>query len=75
MQRLADQLVGDVGAIEIAGVDMVYATRDRAAQHGTRGIGIFGRTEYAGSRKLHGAIAEPAHRAGAELERAGLVDV
>ena len=31
MQRLADQLIGDVGAVEIAGVDVIYPTRDGLA--------------------------------------------
>ena len=34
MQRLADQLVGDVGAVVVAGVDMVDAAGDRLPQHG-----------------------------------------
>jgi hypothetical protein len=54
---------------------VVHATRHRTAQHGTCSIGIFRRTEYAGSRKLHGAIAEPTHAAAADPERAGLVDI
>ncbi len=74
MQRFADQLVGDVRTIEIAGVDVVHAARDCLAQHGQRRAMILGRAEHAGAGELHGAVAEPLHAAGAEVERAGLVD-
>ena len=40
VQRLADELVGDVRAVEVAGVDVVDAARDRLAQHGERGVAI-----------------------------------
>ena len=32
MQRLADQLIGDVRAVEIAGIDVIHSRRDRLAQ-------------------------------------------
>ena len=73
MQRLADQLVCDVGAIVIAGVDMVCALGDRCAQHGQRRVTIFGRAKHAGAGELHGAIAQPLHHAVAERERARLI--
>jgi hypothetical protein len=73
VQRLADQLVCDVGAIVIAGVDMVYAQGDRCAQHGQRRVTIFGRAKHAGAGELHGAIAQPLHHAVAERERARLI--
>ena len=73
MQRRADQLVGDVGAIVVAGVDMVYALGDCCAQHGQRRVTIFGRAEHARAGKLHGAIAQPLHHAVAKRERARLI--
>ena len=73
MQRRADQLVCDVGAIIIAGVDMVYALGDCCAQHGQRRVTIFGRAKHAGAGELHGAIAQPLHHAVAERERARLI--
>ena len=51
MQRLADDLVGDVRAIEIAGVDVVDAARHRLAQHRDRGVAILGRAEHARARR------------------------
>ena len=74
MQRLADDLVGDVRPVEVAGVDVVDAARDRLAQHGEGRVTVLGRAEDAGSGELHGAVAEPLHGAVAEREGAGLVD-
>src|SRR5437879_13491557 len=74
MQSLPDQLIRDVRAVEIRGVDVVAAARHRLAKDGTRSVGILGRTEYARPRELHGAIAEPLHDAVAEGECAGLVN-
>ena len=71
MQRLADQLVGDVRAVEVAGVDVVHAARHRLAQHGERRVAILGRTEDAGPGELHRAVAHAVHGAVAERERAG----
>ena len=64
MQRLADDLVGDMRAVEIAGVDVVDAARHRLAQHGERRVAILGRAEHAGPRKLHGAIAHALNACG-----------
>ena len=75
MQRFADELVGDVRAVEVAGVDVVDAARDGLAQHRERRVAILGRPEHAGSGELHGAIAEPLHGAVAEGEGAGFADV
>ena len=72
MQRLADDLVGDVRAVEVAGVDVVDAARDRLAQHGERGVAVLRRPEHAGPGELHGAVAEALHGAVAEREGAGL---
>ena len=74
MQRFADDLVGDVRAVEVAGVDMIHAGCDGLAQHGQCRVAIAGRAEHAGPRELHGAVAEPLHGAVAEGEGAGLVD-
>ena len=38
MQRLADDLVGDMGTVEVAGVDMVDPHLDGLAQHGQGGV-------------------------------------
>ena len=60
MQRLADDLVGDMRAVEVAGVDVVDAGRDRLAQDGDRRVAILGRAEHAGAGELHGAVAHAA---------------
>src|SRR6185312_9555013 len=73
MQRLADDLIGDVRAVEIAGVDVIDAGGDRFAQHGAGGLGVLGRSKYAGAGELHGAVAEPAHGAVGERIAAGFV--
>ncbi|MNT70099.1 hypothetical protein D3C72_2084550 [compost metagenome] len=57
-QRLADQLVGDVGAVEIAGVDVVDAGGHGLAQDRKRGVAILGRAEYAWAGQLHCAVAQ-----------------
>ena len=72
MQRLADDLVGDMRAVEVAGVDVVDAAGHRLAQHGERRVAILGRAEDAGPGELHGAVTQPLHGAVAEREGAGL---
>ena len=64
MQRLADELIGDVRAVEVAGVDVIDAARDRLAQHGDRRLAVLRRPEHAGSGELHGAVAEALHADG-----------
>ena len=66
MKRLANELVGDVRAIVIAGVDVVDAPRDRLAQHGEGRVAILRRAEHARSGELHGAIAHTVHGAVAQ---------
>ena len=75
MQRLADQLVGDVRAVEVAGVDMIDAGRHGRAQHRDGTVRVLRRPEHAGPGQLHGAVAEALHGAVAERERAGFADV
>jgi hypothetical protein len=43
MKRRANQLVGDVRAIVIAGLDVVDAQGDRLAQHSERRVAILRR--------------------------------
>jgi hypothetical protein len=71
VERLPDQPVGDVRAVEIAGVDVVDAAGDGLAQHGEGGGGVPGRTEHAGAGQLHGAVAEAADGAVAQWEVGG----
>ena len=66
VQRLADQVVDDVGAVELRGVDVVDAELDGAAQHGARRVGVGRRPEDAGTGELHGAEADAVDRLVAE---------
>ena len=61
MQGFADELVGDVGAVEVAGVNVVDAGVDGLAQNGKGGGVVAWRAEDVGSGKLHGAVAEAVH--------------
>ncbi len=58
MQRFADNLIGDVWAVKIAGIDVIHTERQRFAQHGNRGMSIFWRTKYAWACQLHRPVAE-----------------
>ena len=75
MQGLTDKLVGDVRAVEIAGIDMVYAVRNGLAENRQRRAMILGRTEYAGACELHSAIAEPVHGVITKLISFRFVDI
>ena len=58
MQRLADDLVGDVRAVVVTRVDMVDAAFDRRAQHRDRAGAILRRSEDPFPGELHRAIAD-----------------
>lgn len=62
MQGLADDLVGDVGAVEVGGVDVVDAGRDGLAEDGYGTVRVLGRPPHAGPGQLHGAVANPLYR-------------
>ena len=59
VQRLADEVVDDVGAVVLRGVDVVDAELDRAPEHGAGGVGVARRSDDAGAGELHGAEADP----------------
>ena len=75
MQRLSDQLVGDVRAVEVAGVDVVDAQGHRLAQHRQRRAVVLGRAEHAWACQLHRAVAKAFDGPAAEPERAGTLGV
>ena len=58
MQRLANKLISDVGAVKIGGIDMINSRLDRFLQDADSGLRIFWRTEDAGSRKLHRPVSQ-----------------
>ena len=66
MKRLANELVGDVGAIVIAGVDVVDPQRDRLTKHGEGHIAVLRLAEHARSGELHRAVAHTIHGAVAQ---------
>ena len=66
MQCLADELVGDVGAIELSGVDVVDAELDGAAQHRQRLVAVARRSEHTGARELHCSETDTGHRIAAK---------
>jgi hypothetical protein len=49
VQGLVDQLVGDVGPVELRGVDVVDAQFDCPTEHGERLIPVTRRTEHTGA--------------------------
>src|SRR5450830_1873217 len=71
MQRLLDDLIGDMRAIEVGGVDVVDAGSDGGAQYREAGGAILGRTEHARAGQLHGAIAHASDGAAGEIEIGG----
>lgn len=75
IQRLVNQLICDMRAIKIAGVDVIDAERNGFAQHGQCAVAILGRAEDARPCELHGAIAEPPYSVVAEGEGAGPGDI
>ena len=74
VQGLADQLVRDIGAIIVAGVDMIDAARDRLAQDLDRPVAVLRRPEHPRTRELHSAVAHALHNPVAERKRSGSVD-
>ena len=72
VQRLANQLIGDMRPVEVAGVDVVHAGFDGLAQYGQRGRSILGRAEYAGACQLHRAVTDAVYLAVAQSESAAV---
>src|SRR5438309_7197282 len=70
-----DQLVGDVGPVELSGVDVVHAQLDGPAEHGQGRGSVARRTRYTWSKELHGAVANARHGPPGEDGRAaGWID-
>ena len=56
MERLLDDLIGDMRTVKIAGIDMVDSCRHSFSQHCDCGVHIARRSPYLGTGKLHRAI-------------------
>src|SRR6185437_16676774 len=80
-ERLSDDLIGDVRAIEVGSIYMIYAARDGFSQHADRFFDIVRRSPYSlvapFTRKLHGSIAHTVQfeRRAGQSEAAGKVCV
>ncbi len=75
IQGFADDLIGDVRSIEVAGVDVIDTAGDRLPQHGDGGGAIFRWSKDAPSGELHGPVAETVDGAVAERVGSGGGDV
>ena len=75
LARMADQLVGNVRAVEVAGVDVVDAARHCRSQDRECAVPIFGRPEHSWSSELHRTVTHAPHGARAERERSGFADI
>jgi hypothetical protein len=62
VERLPDDLVGDVRAVVVARVDVVDSQRDGLAQDSDCLIAVGGRAKDVGSGQLHRAVADPCER-------------
>ena len=70
MQGFADELVGDVRAVELGGIDVVDAKFDSAPQHRQRLVAVAWRPERTGPRQLDRAEANA--RDGKATKRKGI---
>ena len=74
-ERFADEVLADVRAVAVGGVDEVDAQLDGAAQDGAGGVEVRGRTPDAGAGDAHGTEAEAVDlEVAAETEGAGGAD-
>ncbi len=75
VQRLAEKVLGDVGAVAVGRVDEVDTELDRSTQDGEGGVMALRRSPDALARDAHGAESEAVHlQVAAEGERAGGLD-
>ena len=75
MQRFANDLVGNVRAVEVARIDVIDPARDRFSQDGDRRGPVFRRPEDAFAGELHRAVTEPVDAPPSERKRAGETSV
>ena len=73
MERVVNQLIGDMRAVVVAGVDVVHSGCDGLAQNRQRRGTILRRTEHIRARKLHGAESQTPDLPIAQRERSGLL--
>ncbi len=68
MKGFADELVGDIGAVELRGVDVVDAKFDGAPQHRERLATVTRRPEGSAAGKLDGTEADAGNGKATEQE-------
>ena len=59
MQRLVDQLFGNIGAVGVGGINEVDAQLRQAFQHADRFVPVTRRAPDPATGNLHGAISQP----------------
>ena len=59
MKRLLYDLIGHMGAVVVAGVDVVHANGNRLAQNRNRSVEVAWRAKNLRAGKLHRAVAHP----------------
>src|SRR4030095_9584039 len=57
MKRLLNDLIGHMGTVKIAGIDMIHASRYRFSKNSNRTVHIAWRSPHLRTGKLHSAIA------------------
>src|SRR4029077_9720447 len=62
MERLLDELIGHMGPVVVAGVNVVHARLYRLSQNSNSSIHILRRSPHARASQLHGAVAYSVHR-------------
>src|SRR5206468_10282225 len=75
VQGLANDLVGDVGPVVVAGIDVVDAGGDGVAEDAHGGFGIARRTPDLGAGELHGSVAESVEGKAGSGEGKGAAEV
>src|SRR5580658_7536281 len=69
MESLLDNLIGHMGTVKVAGIDMVYAGCNGLAQNGNRAVNVTRRPKHLRACELHRAIAHTVHRHRCAWER------
>src|ERR1700721_2122305 len=75
MKRLLDDLIGDVGAIKVAGVDVIYAGCNCLSKYSDGCVCVAGWSPDVRTGELHGAVAHAVHGDRGAGEREGASEI
>ena len=75
MQSLPDDSIGHVGAIKVAGIDVVHAGGNGLPQNPDGGVHVARRPPDLRTGELHGAVAHTVHGDGCVREREGAAEI